>query len=657
MSQTDNSYASATLSGRELAQKRRKAMALHGKTAVQKTSASRTRASATAARVKTKAAAATTTPVQSKPSSAVTAAPSGTPGNSYAPDTSKLRGRALAKARREALSKNGKKSTLAVPAQPQRSLAAAKHEVTTGPNIHSSPDSKPVTSGVAAVSEGRRAAMQQRKKRSVQGKTHQVSAPRPCGRQRPQVEKPSVETVSAAPSSDAVTQVKKASVSLKGEARVTGTELARTSKITGDESATRSGVTGTEYLPSSSEARLAATEKNADMQRVTGTQVGRSKRVTGDESGSCRQITGTEYLQVSDAAPCDSNAPKVRSVPTQGGHKVTGSDLARSTKITGTDRGSCTAVTGTDYVSGTQLKDVCATPVADKAVQKVSSDRTFKGQSITGTPMGRGSHVTGDESGGCAPISGTPYVGRQQFGEFCQAPEVSAQEARLPSRGLVSATAVTGDRPGAGGSTMTGDDRGACEPVSGTPYVGSDNMPSQCATDSQFLAKSQQWDQPSRPPAPSDFSVQTPARTGQSAGSGVTGTAYNSERITGPVNKAAGLITGTPEFRHADGASAHQGQAQMPVSAGQRLTGEGSQTGVRVTGDAWDGSSRVTGTEGHSSLVRNPSLRGQPRGEGVNARRFRETVELPPAPTSRITGSSGSCHDGPLVTLSGGARG
>lgn len=653
MSQADNSYASATLSGRELAQKRRKAMALHGKTAVQKTSAGRTRASATAASVKAKAAAATNSSSQAAPSSAVTAAPSGTPGSSYTPDTSKLRGRALAKARREALSKKGKKSGLAAPAQPQRSLAGAKQDVTNSADIQATPASAPDIAATVPVSDGRRAAMQQRKKRSVQGKA-QANAPRPCGRQRKKADKPITEALEAP--SEAVAQVKKASVSAMREARVTGTELTRTPKITGDESAMRSGVTGTEYLPGSSEAKSAA-GNNADPQRVTGTQVGRSKRVTGDESGSCRQITGTEYLRVNDAAPCYSNAPKVRSIPTQGGRTVTGSDLARSSKITGTDQGSCTAVTGIDYVSGAQLKEVCATPVADKAVEKVSSDHTFKGQSITGTPMGRGSHVTGDESGGCAPISGTPYVGRQQFGQFCQSPEVSAQEARLPSRGLVSATAVTGDRPGAGGAVMTGDDRGACEPVSGTPYVGADNMAPQCATDSQFLAKSQQWDQPSRPPAPSDFSVQTPARAGQAASSGVTGTVYNSERITGPINKAAGLITGTPEFRHADGGSAHQGQAQMPASAGQRLTGEGSQAGVRVTGDAWDGSSRITGTEGHSSQMRNPSMRGQPRGEGANARRFRETVELPPAPTSRITGSSGSCHDGPLVTLSGGARG
>jgi hypothetical protein len=86
------------------------------------------------------------------------------------------------------------------------------------------------------------------------------------------------------------------------------------------------------------------------------------------------------------------------------------------------------------------------------------------------------------------------------------------------------------------------------------------------------------------------------------------------------------------------------------------LTGEGSQAGTPITGDAWDAASRVTGTEGTSSLARNMSQRGQPRGEVANARRFRE-VEHPEVPESRVTGSSGNTGKGAVVTLSGGARG
>jgi hypothetical protein len=93
------------------------------------------------------------------------------------------------------------------------------------------------------------------------------------------------------------------------------------------------------------------------------------------------------------------------------------------------------------------------------------------------------------------------------------------------------------------------------------------------------------------------------------------------------------------------------------ITAARRLTGEGSQAGRQITGDAWNAMSRVTGTEGASSQARNPSARGNPRGAGTNAARFREEVEPVQAPPSRITGSAGNTGNGPVVTLSGGARG
>lgn len=67
--------------------------------------------------------------------------------------------------------------------------------------------------------------------------------------------------------------------------------------------------------------------------------------------------------------------------------------------------------------------------------------------------------------------------------------------------------------------------------------------------------------------------------------------------------------------------------------------------------------SGVTGTEGASSQARNPSERGNPRGAGANASRFREEVKPVEVPPSRITGSAGNTGGGALVTLSGGARG
>ena len=451
---------------------------------------------------------------------------------------------------------------------------------------------------------------------------------------------------------------------------VTGTAVGHTGKITGDESGSCHGITGTEYLATEQFTGLCSTTapeaprkvsvmSSISHQPVSGTNVGRSDKVTGDESGSCRNLTGSQYYTPdSFGALCNTSSPKkVASMETLAGRSLTGTEVGRSSKVTGDEKGGCKPITGTEYIGANQQRAVCeaSTPVAP--VAKVAVDQTWRGQAVTGTYVGRSMRVTGDEPGGCSPISGTPYIGRGQYNGFCETPSAQAQEARIKTSALIPATAVTGDRPGAGGSVMTGDERGACEIVSGTPYVGADNAVSKCATSNRFVSRATTWIETARTPAPIDFSISTPARAAQEKQAGeVTGTGYNSERITGPVNKANGLITGTPEFRHRD-AGAQQAAQEEVISAAQRVTGEGSQAGRPVTGDAWSALSRVTGTEGASSKVRNPSERGNPRGMGTNAARFRDEVERPPVPESRITGSSGNTGRGSMVTLSGGARG
>ena len=451
---------------------------------------------------------------------------------------------------------------------------------------------------------------------------------------------------------------------------VTGTAVGHTAKITGDENGACRGITGTEYLAAEQFETVCSTSapvaprkvsvmSSRGEQPVSGTEVGRSAKVTGDEPGSCRSITGSQYYTPeSFGALCSTASPKkVATMQTLSGRTLTGSEVGRSPKVSGDEMGGCKPVTGTEYIGADQQAAVCAvsTPVAP--VAKVAIDQTWRGQPVTGSYVGRSTRVTGDESGGCSPISGTPYIGRGQYNGFCEAPALDAQEARIRSSAVIPATAVTGDRPGAGGSVMTGDERGACEVVSGTPYVGVDNSVPQCATSNRFVSRATAWVEPARAPAPMDFSISTPARAAQQKHFGdVTGTGYSSERITGPVNKAGGLITGTPEFRHRDAASMQLAQEEV-VSAAHRLTGEGSQTGRPITGDAWSALSRVTGTEGASSQARNLSARGNPRGMGMNAVRFREEVEHPVVPDSRITGSAGNSGRGALVTLSGGARG
>jgi hypothetical protein len=340
---------------------------------------------------------------------------------------------------------------------------------------------------------------------------------------------------------------------------VTGTAVGHTSKITGDERGSCRDVTGTEYLATEQfqvcntsapeTPRKVSVMSSRDEQPVSGTAVGRSGNVTGNEPGSCRAITGSQYFNT-DSELCAVSGPnKVANMQTQSGGTVTGSEVGRSPKTTGDEAGGCKPVTGTDYIGADQQAAVCdaSTPVAP--VAKVAVDTTWRGQPVTGSYVGRSTRVTGDEHGGCSPISGTPYIGRNQYSNFCEAPAKEAQEARLKTSALIPATDVTGDRPGAGGSVMTGDERGACEIVSGTPYVGVDNAATNCATSNRFVSRTSTWVEPSRPPAPLDFSIVSPARAAQQKDyDGVTGAEYSSERITGPVNMASGLITGTPEL-------------------------------------------------------------------------------------------------------------
>mgnify|MGYP001814294922 FL=1 len=288
---------------------------------------------------------------------------------------------------------------------------------------------------------------------------------------------------------------------------VSGTAVGHAGKITGDESGSCRDVTGTEYLsseqiqvcstPVPETPRKVSVMSSRGEQPVSGTAVGRSSRVTGDEPGSCHAITGSQYYNTDTELCAVSGPDKVASMQTLSGRTVTGSEVGRSPKTTGDEAGGCKPVTGTDYIGADQQAAVCdaSTPVAP--VDKVAVDTTWRGQPVTGSYVGRSTRVTGDEHGGCSPISGTPYIGRNQYSNFCESPDKEAQEARLKTSALIPATAVTGDRPGAGGSVMTGDERGACEIVSGTPYVGADNTASNCATSNRFVTRTSTWVEPS----------------------------------------------------------------------------------------------------------------------------------------------------------------
>ena len=454
--------------------------------------------------------------------------------------------------------------------------------------------------------------------------------------------------------------------------RVTGTEVGRSRRVAGDEHGSCTMVTGTEYLsaeglgsfcgtvPDPGPAKVAVLD-TTDGQVVTGTAVGRSPKVTGDEAGSCSKLTGTEY--VSSSLPeslCATRAPrKVSVMSTAKERPVTGTAVGRSGNVTGDEYGACATVSGTDYVGLEQYQACNRPPVANP--DKVGVMRTWRGQPVSGTVVERSEHVTGDEYGACQAVSGNEYAGPDQYDQYCDPEDRELLQARMQRRGAELSFVPSGTRSD-GGEKLTGAERGEAVVVSGTPYAGGvQGQPAQVR--GRFARPALRQAPADREPSQSEgaFSVSSPASVARDRSvARITGTAYGGGlRITGPVDRADGLVSGTPEFRYRDdnGASAPKRaqNAEATEEVRSRLTGEGREMGFAITGAAWRPNGVVTGTEG-ASARRNPTLRGDPRGSIRGAVQNKD-IERVEQPVSRVTGSSGNYPRGSLITYSGGARG
>jgi hypothetical protein len=281
-------------------------------------------------------------------------------------------------------------------------------------------------------------------------------------------------------------------------------------------------------------------------------------------------------------------------------------------------------------------------------------------------------------------VTGSSYIPRERYEEHCDADAVAEEQARTGARRSFAGQPLTGTQPGPDAKVTGITRRGTCQPVSGTPYLGTDQVTGVCREDAGTRTGSHHRIQAPADAAlpvtttpsvegvvPGAFSVISPAQDARLRAShrSVTGTAYGAAgRITGPVALATGLVTGTAEFRYRDDAAPaapSEPPATEPAAAvRERITGEGRDVGIKVTGDDWARSGRVTGTEGLWAKKRNPSWRGGFAVAGARAAAEQaagaptmQGRERPEAPQSRITGSSGNSNAGAVVTLSGGARG
>jgi hypothetical protein len=394
---------------------------------------------------------------------------------------------------------------------------------------------------------------------------------------------------------------------------------------------------------------------------VTGNNVGRSENVTGDEPGMTRALTGTQYTQPQEIGSAPS---KVGVSSTLHGGSVTGTLVGRREHMTGDEPGSCQNITGDDYVGKEQYSSFCTTAPSPQD-RKVGVSKTGKGMTVTGTMTDRESKVTGNEPGSCKAVTGTPYASEDAYVNFCQAEDAAMASMRTKQLRATPGMPMTGIQPGIGGA-MTGNAKGACEPLTGTPYVGADQFAAVCPATAADTT-SADFPQPmSGARAPwQEFSVASPSGGAQQTqgSTGITGNQYEQGHITGPFGMATGKVTGTEEARFGHKTAQMSAAPALPETAKMvegrvksRISGEGMDAGSKITGDDWDRGDHVTGTEGMSATRRNPTIRSSVHASSAMQTAPKRNEEMQ-VQVSKVTGGSGNTEKGSLITYSGGARG
>lgn len=461
---------------------------------------------------------------------------------------------------------------------------------------------------------------------------------------------------------------------------VSGGESSRTSGITGDEQDSCGRVTGSEYVSSerfvstcgtkptvTTPAKVGIDASQGGMM-ITGNLVDRDEKVTGNEPGTCQRVTGSQYDSSASKGFCQQGSvqrsSKVHEMHTLHGRPLTGTEGSPSPKLTGDDRGSCSVVTGSEYISQEYFQQSCQqTPQPSGTMTGFS--RTWNNQVVSGVQTGHSQNTTGDEQGICNTITGSSYAAREQQNEFCSAAAVAGSEQRLAQHEDVPAKPVSGMTPALDERMAGNFKRGMCQSVTGTPYQGHKDKILCNSGARHHLTQAQD----ASPAAPAnntaevykaDFSVMSPAKAAwqQRGNDPVHSSVYASRSsITGAVNKAEGVISGTPEFRHQRGSVPVSAMpTAQPEQQEERITGEGSESGTHITGDDWSRGGLVTGTEGLFSAGRNQTQQGVSiKRDNIGAYALKGR-ERPETAVSKVTGGSGTTCTTGLVTLSGGAR-
>lgn len=391
---------------------------------------------------------------------------------------------------------------------------------------------------------------------------------------------------------------------------------------------------------------------------VTGDEPGASITITGeadqrpqddlsvrdaDRTGASRQFIGQAHPHGSSVfgfnfdrgARLPERRESLALESTLGGLSITGSAVGRSGRVTGDEAGACRKLTGDQYVAPDRSQAECGGSPGGSGIAsrsgaqrrdpvtgaKVVVAETRGGQRVSGVDLERSLRVTSRAGGGDATVTGSQYsVG-----------------GRSPALGF-AAPPLTGDVP-LNDAAITGTARGATLAITGTAYYR-EQSPAEAPPPAGRVAMIAER-----------FSVSSPQRTAQLRAPATTAAGSPDQRITGVFAAGADKVTGNLEFLF---------RPRLPeretTTARLLITGEG-RANSRITGAAWTEQENVTGTEGTSTVGRNPSARAGKAQTFAGARRFATFADRE-EPKHLVTGMVGYSSDSAAkVTLSGGAQG
>jgi hypothetical protein len=394
--------------------------------------------------------------------------------------------------------------------------------------------------------------------------------------------------------------------------------------------------------------------------RVTGSRVSRGGQVTGDQRGTQLPVSGTSHIDTKAADAPRVCGTKVGQVRTEAGLVVTGTLVRSAVRITGDERGDHATITGeadsrpSDDLTARQPRGAAipaqfqrqANPHGSatfasnisRSAQDVGSrqrtrtpaiEATEAGTVITGSAIGRSLRVTGDESGACRPISGSQYLAPARLETACGG--VGGGTAPAAQLGTARPDPVTLTKVAVsaswGGQRITGIDVENHASVTG-------DAPANCAapTGSQYLAL----------PASAAKSATARRMLARAhlpvTGNTPTSTGAGTDNVSGLHRGAERNITGTPYFRE-DPAAESIGNPVAAVDARFSIHTPQRSAHLRNAARGAEGASndtgRITGSfaVGGGKVTGNFEFTARPRATAAN--------EAKPA-HSRLSGEGSS---------------